>query len=282
MTLFQLAVLAVIQGITEFLPISSSGHLVLLPALTGWQDQGLALDVAVHVGTLVAVMLYAWRDIWIMIRDLVLLFRGKTGPGLRLIGLLILATLPVVGAGYLVHHYLGEMPRMVEVVAWSTLGFGLLLGLADKIGVTLFRQEHLGWGSALAIGFAQCLALIPGASRAGVTMTAARFLGYERQAAARFSMLLAIPAILGAGVLKGKDLIETGDPILTEQALIAAGMACVAALIAILLMMAWLKRASFTPFVWYRVFLGGALLAWVYWGDTAPIVPLVEELLGRF
>lgn len=266
MSIEHLILIAVVQGITEFLPISSSGHLVLIPALTGEADQGLVIDVAVHVGTLLAVCLYLWRDLARMTLGTFRGLRGRRDPGFRLALQIVLATIPVVGAGYVLSRYFGGMPRSPEIVAWATLGFGILLGVADRMGMTIRRIEHMRYGEALTIGIAQVLALIPGTSRSGITMTAARALGYERQEAARFSMLMGIPTILAAGVLIGLDLYELGDVELTADALIAGGLAFVAALVSIILMMGWLRRASFMPFVIYRILLGAGLLIWLYTG----------------
>jgi undecaprenyl-diphosphatase len=264
-TLFQITILALIQGITEFLPISSSGHLVLLPTLTGWEDQGLVMDVAVHVGTLGAVMLYFWRDVWRMLVGIVKLFTGRLDAGAKLALYIIVATIPVIGAGFALKESVHmDLLRSAEIIGWTTLGFGLLLWVADRSGMTVRRVEHMGWGSAIAIGLAQVLALIPGTSRSGITMTAARFMGFERPDAARFSMLLSIPVILGAGVLAGKDVIDAGDPVMTGNVLLGAGLAFASALVAIAVMMSWLKSAGFGIFVLYRVALGVGLLTWVY------------------
>ena len=264
MSIEHLLLVAIIQGITEFLPISSSGHLILIPHLTGRDDQGLVIDVAVHVGTLLAVVIYLWRDVGRMVAGTLRGLRGRRDPGFTLTLQVVLSTLPLVGVGYAVSQYLGGMPRTVEIVAWATLGFGILLWVADRLGMTIRRIEHMRYGEALFIGVAQVLALIPGTSRSGITMTAARMLGYERTEAARFSMLLGIPAILAAGTLTGLDLYERGDARLTVDALIAGGLAFVSALVAIVVMMGWLRRASFTPFVVYRILLGGGLLVWLY------------------
>jgi undecaprenyl-diphosphatase len=263
-TELHILVLALVQGVTEFLPISSSGHLVLVPIFGGWADQGLMMDVAVHVGTLGAVMIYFWRDIWFMLRGVIRVSKGKSDPGARLAGLVVFATLPVIAAGFLLNEFIGPSFRTIEVIGWTTLGFGILLYISDKMGLTIRRVEHTGIADALIIGLAQCLALIPGTSRSGITITAARFLGYERVDAARFSMLLSIPAILGAGTLKGWELYQAGNVQLTNDALTAAGLAFVAAFIAIMVMMAWLKRASFTPFFIYRLVLGTGLLYFAY------------------
>jgi undecaprenyl-diphosphatase len=262
--LLHLAILALIQGLTEFLPISSSGHLAMVPHVLGWPDQGMVMDIAVHVGTLGAVMVYSWRDIARMLVGLFRTLKGHRDPGLRLVTLLVVGSIPVVIAGFLVSRYLGDALRTLEIIAWSTIGFGLILGFADRIGMTIRRIEHMSHGAALFIGLAQVLALIPGASRSGVTMTAARILGFERADAARFSLLLGIPAILGAGTLGGLKLYQAGDVSLGLDAAMAAGIAFVAALISITVMMAWLRRAGFMPFVIYRLILGGALLGWIY------------------
>jgi len=263
-TLVQLAVIALIQGLTEFLPISSSGHLILIPSVTGWQDQGLVIDVAVHVGTLGAVMAYLWRDIWTMLKGLCKPGNVRRNPGLKLMAHLIIATVPVVIVGGLVFTHVGDMLRSAVVVGWATIGFGVLLYIADRFTVTINRVEHMTWGRALIIGIAQVFALIPGASRAGTTITMARWLGFERTDAARFSMLMSIPAILAAGGAATLKLIEDDALHVLADAIVAGAMAFVAAFIAIVLMMSWLRTASFTPFVIYRLFLGVAILAWAY------------------
>ena len=270
MPFIQSIVLAAVQGITEFLPVSSSGHLILVPKLTGWPDQGLAIDVAVHVGTLAAVMLYFWRDIG-GIAGAVLRAGGQTAnqrpldQELSLLIKLIIATLPVVVAGYWVNETINEdLLRSVKIIGWTTLGFGLFLWLADKSNMTIRRLEHITYGGALVIGLFQILALLPGTSRAGITMTAARFLGVECQDAARFSLLLSIPVIIAAGSLKGWELFRSGNQVLIDDALTVGGLAFLFALVAIAFLMFWLKRASFTPFVVYRVILGAALLYYAY------------------
>jgi undecaprenyl-diphosphatase len=273
----QIIILAAIQGITEFLPISSSGHLLLAPKLTGWADQGLMMDVAVHVGTLFAVILYFWRD---MIAFILALFRSvnqvatrrRLDPEFGVMVKLIFATLPVIGAGFLVDMYYQDLLRNVEIMAWATIGFAILLYWADKSSMTIRRMEHITFFGALVIGLFQVLALIPGTSRAGITMTAARLLGVERQDAARFSLLLSIPVILGAGTLKGKELYETGNEIMINDALTIAGLSFLFALVTLSLLMVWLRRASFTPFVIYRLLLGAALLYIIYWAPDFTLI----------
>jgi len=259
-----IVVLALVQGITEFLPISSHAHLQLVSAFTGWPDQGLMIDVAVHVGTLGAVMVYFWRDLWDMTAGVLRLLMGRGSRGARLAGYLIVGTLPALAAGYLVSRYYPNGIRGVEIIAWTTLGFGVVLYIADKVGMTVRRIEHIKLGDIFIIGCAQVLALIPGTSRSGITMTAARILGMERRDGARLSMLLSIPVIIGAGSLKGWELYQSGNAALTYDAILAAGLSFMAALMVMAALMAWLKRYTYTPFVIYRIALGVFLLAVVY------------------
>jgi undecaprenyl-diphosphatase len=263
-SILHIVVLTLVQGVTEFLPISSSGHLVLVPIFTGWPDHGLIIDVAVHVGTLFAVILYFSRDIIAMLKGVVMAARGRKDPHAKLSGLLVLATIPVFAAGYGLKYYGVDGLRSLNVIAWTTLGFGVVLWISDKVGMTLRRVEHLGVSDAIIIGFAQVLALVPGTSRSGITMTAARILGMERSDAARFSMLLSIPTIIGAGALSALDLYRIGDLHLTVDAIFVAGLSFVTAMVAISFLMTWLRRSSFAPFAIYRIFLGGGLLGLSY------------------
>ena len=264
MPLTHLTILALIQGLTEFLPISSSGHLIIFPKLLDWQDQGITIDVAVHAGSLLAVLIFLWRDIGRILLELGQLARPGRPSAPPLLHLLLVASVPVIVVGFLVSTVMQDLTRNIEVIGWATLLFGILLGFSDRIGMTLNRFQHMRYFDALLIGLAQILALIPGASRAGVTITAARFLGYERASAARFSLLLAIPAILGASVLKGLDIFLSNNVNLGIDFLIAAGISFCAALASISIMMKWLNRAGFMPFVVYRIIMGTLLLAWVY------------------
>lgn len=265
MTMLQLIVIAVVQGITEFLPISSSGHLALTGQVCDWPDQGILMDAGVHVGTLLAVVLYCHRDLFTMTGGLYQLSRGRMTDGGRMLIHLVIGTIPLVIFGFLLVKFdLVDTFRTIEVIGWTTLGFGVLLYIADRVGITVKRVEHMRFGGAIVIGLFQALALIPGTSRSGITMTAARMLGYERHDSARFSMLLSIPAILAAGTLTGMELLEQGNAQFTNDVLIAGGLAFATALVAIIAMMAWLKVASYTPFVIYRLILGVLLLGWAY------------------
>jgi len=266
MTLFQLLIVAIIQGVTEFLPVSSSGHLILLPSLTGTPDQGLAIDVAVHVGTLLAVILYFWADVRIAAGGLMRLARGKVDtPGAFLAMCLIIATIPAVIAGLIIKVTgLDQAMRSVAVIGWTMLLFGLVLYWADRTGATTRTSDRWTLKDAALMGLAQCLALIPGTSRSGITITTARKLGYDREGAAKLAMLMSIPVILASGAILSLDIIGDANWALLRDASIAAAFAFLAALLALVVMMRLLRSISFTPYVIYRVALGIGLLIWAY------------------
>ena len=264
MSLLQIVTLSVVQGLTEFLPISSSGHLILVPYLTGWPDQGLAIDVAAHVGTLAAVLIYFRRDVLGLLRGFFRLFIGHVTREGRLALYLLAATIPALAIGYAMEKFAGGTPRRIEVVAWATIGFALVLWLADRIGMRVKRLEHMTLGQALAVGIAQPIAFIPGTSRSGITMVVARLMGYERQEAARFSFLLSIPAIVAAGLYEGLKLVKAGNSEAVSGAGLAMVLSAITGLAAISFLMRWLRRSSFAPFVIYRLILGVGLLVWLY------------------
>lgn len=266
MPLSHILVLALVQGLTEFLPVSSSGHLILVPILLGWPDQGLAIDVASHVGTLAAVLAYFWRDVGRMLTGLGRLARGQLDQGGRLVGLLLAATIPALIVGFAVERFAGTALRHVEVVAWTMIVFAVVLYAADRIGGVRRRLEQMVLPQAVAIGLAQVLAFVPGTSRSGITMVAGRLLGFERTEAARFSFLLSIPAILAAGLWEGLHLFRDSEPGLLGAALLTALFAAIAGFLAIALLMAWLRRFGFVPFVIYRLIFGAVLLYLVYAG----------------
>lgn len=266
MSELHLLLLALIQGVTEFLPISSSGHLALFPALTGEADQGLTIDVAVHVGTLVAVVIYFRAEVADAIIGAGHVLTGRLStPQARLALLLAVSTVPVVIAGLALKLAgLDEALRSVEVIAWTTLIFGGILWVADRYGAQARGWREWTWRDALVMGLAQAVALIPGVSRSGITMTAARGLGYERVDAARLALLMSIPTILAAGTLATGDLISSGDAQLGLDAVLAAALSCLAALAALAVMMRMLRDWTMTPFVIYRLALGLALLAYIH------------------
>ncbi len=267
MTFLNILTLAIVQGFTEFLPISSSAHLVLLPVVTGWPDQGLMIDVAAHFGSLAAILVYFWRDVLALVRGFLglVFYRARTREGLLGVFMLI-ATVPAVAMGLAIKQVWPEGIRDPLVIAATSIGFGALLYLADRFGRSTRNMLDLGWKGALAIGCAQAIALIPGTSRSGITMTAARFLGLTRVEAARFSFLLSIPAVAGASLLEGLEIAGAGDAGLVTDAALSAGFTFIAALAAIALLMRWLRTSTFLPFVVYRVCLGFGLLGWLYLG----------------
>lgn len=261
----QIFLLAIIQGVTEFLPVSSSGHLNLLHGLTDLPDQGIIIDVAVHAGTLLAVMIYFRHDVLRLLHGGIEILSPQSTekPSENKFAAIqiIIATLPIlpVGALLVLTGWI-DLLRDPKVVAWATIIFALPLFLADH-----FRQSNIsvaatGWRGAAIIGCAQIFALIPGASRAGVTITAARTLGCTRQDAARFSMLLSIPVIVIFAGLGLMDLLVAGDLTLMGNAALAAVLAAATALVSIHLFMKMTAKLSLLPFVLYRLVLGASLL----------------------
>lgn len=264
MPLTQLLILALIQGVTEFLPVSSSGHLILLPSLTGMQDQGQVIDVAVHVGTLFAVILYFRRDVALAATGTLRLLTGRRDTaGAELAFLLLMGTIPVILAGLALKLTgLDDALRSVAVIGWAMLGFGLVLWWADTRSPTVNTDADWNLRDAIIMGLWQAVALIPGTSRSGITITAARRLGYTRQDAAKLAMLMSIPTIIASGTLLGLEVATTADAAAARDGAIAAAFAFVAALGALALMMRLLRSVSFTPYVIYRVILG-AVLIWI-------------------
>ncbi|MCB1837816.1 MAG: undecaprenyl-diphosphate phosphatase [Alcanivoracaceae bacterium] len=265
MTFFQAIVLALVQGFTEFLPISSSAHLILPSQVLGWPDQGLAFDVAVHLGTLSAVVMYYRADLLAMFGGAL---RGvqtrQMNEDLRLGLLVVLATVPAIVAGLVFKDLIETQLRAAMVIVVTTLLFGAVLWLADVTGKRSKTLSALNWRDAVLVGLAQALALIPGTSRSGITITAALFLGYQREQAARFSFLLSIPVILGAATLKLKDLLESPLPV--DWVLMASGYAvsAITAYLTIVFFLRMLDRLGMLPWVIYRFVLGGLLLWMLY------------------
>jgi undecaprenyl-diphosphatase len=248
--------LAVLQGFTEFLPISSSGHLVLAPRVMGWPDQGLAFDVAVHLGTLIAVVTYFRHDLVAMtgawLRSVT---GGPSSPDARLASAVIWGTLPVALAGFFLAGSVETEFRSPLVVASTTGGFGVVLWLADRRGDRSRDHYSLRWREVMLIGLVQVLALVPGTSRSGITMTAGLLLGLSREAAARFSFLLAVPVILAAATLETAHLLEAPEP--ADWTALGVGMAASAlvAYLTIRYFLAYIGRVGMWPFAVYRVLL---------------------------
>ncbi len=255
--------LALLQGLTEFLPISSSAHLILLPELIGWSDQGVAFDVAVHIGTLLAVILYYRNDLRLILIDWLKTLRGDN-PTIhsRLAWHVIIGTLPAVAAGllFVVVDGLSESLRSPLIIAATTLVFGLLLWFSEAIANELRRLKDMRWQDALLVGIFQALAFIPGTSRSGITITAGLFLGLEREHAARFSFLLSIPIILLAGLSNGYKLVSSSEPVQWNMMAVGVIVSAIVAYLTIGWFLRLLDKVGLIPFVIYRLLLGCLLI----------------------
>ena len=261
MDLFQIIALALLQGLTEFLPISSSAHLILLPIITGWQDQGLAFDVAVHVGTLSAVIIYFRHTLYTLLIDWIqsVLQRQLVGDS-KLAWAVLLGTIPVGLAGLAFNDAIEGSLRSPMVIATTTIIFGLLLGWADWQGKQQRTEHQLTWKDVLIVGAAQAIALIPGTSRSGITMTAGLILGLNREAAARFSFLLSIPVIFLAGSLKTIELVQAGVETNWFAIISGAAVSAISAYLCIHIFLKLLEKIGMWPFVIYRLILGVILI----------------------
>jgi undecaprenyl-diphosphatase len=257
----QIVVLALVQGLTEFLPISSSAHLILVPILTEWPDQGLAFDVAVHAGTLTAVVLYFRHELGRMLIEWFASFKGRLTPDARLAWAVLIGTIPVGLAGLMFKDFIETELRSPMIIAVETIVFGLLLWYADQTGKRSRDEYSLMLFDVLVIGLAQALALIPGTSRSGITITAALMLGLKREAAARFSFLLSIPVILLAGSFETMEYLSVARVQDAQPLLIGALISAVSAYACIHYFLKLLDRIGMMPFVAYRLVLGGVLLA---------------------
>ncbi|MFQ1701411.1 undecaprenyl-diphosphate phosphatase [Loktanella agnita] len=264
MTTFNLLLIALIQGITEFLPVSSSGHLILLPSLSGLADQGQIIDVAAHLGTLCAVILYFWADVRLALFGTLRLLRGKIDTqGASLAVCLLIATIPVVLFGlFLKVTGLSEAMRGIAIIGWAMIIFGIVLYWADQSGPLEKTAENWTLKDAFQMGLWQAIALIPGTSRSGITITAARSLGYNRTDAAKLSMLMSIPTIIASAALLSLDVVGAADAGALRDIAIVMAMSFAAALLALTLMMRLLREVSYTPYVVYRLILG-VILLWI-------------------
>lgn len=259
---FQVTILAVLQGATEFLPVSSSGHLILPSLLFAWHDQGLTFDVAVHVGTLFAVLIYFRDELQRLVFALILsVFQRKNSEDSKLAWMLLAATIPAGLSGLLLASQVEQYSRSLILIGVTSIGFGLLLFVSDRFGSKQRTLADMNWKTALLIGFSQVLALIPGTSRSGVTMTAALFCNLDRAAAARFSFLLAIPIITASGLLRGIQLLQAETESVEWFVLLyAIFISAVVAYLCIRYFLQLIERFGFLPFVIYRVLLGIALI----------------------
>ena len=260
MTGLHIIVLAVVQGLTEFLPISSSGHLVLVPYLLEWADQGLAFDVAVHFGSLVAVCVFFREDILGVLRGTGQLLGGNLRLPQASMALAIgLGTIPAAAAGLLFASWIEANLREPSVIIYTLSGYGILMALADRLGKSERIIGDMRIRDAFVIGCAQALALVPGTSRSGVTITAARFMGFKRQDAARFSFLLSAPVILLATLYKGYELITGDAPVPWGELAIGALVSAVVAYLSIEFFMRFVSRIGLAPFAVYRLALAAVI-----------------------
>ncbi|MEO8908093.1 MAG: undecaprenyl-diphosphate phosphatase [Microbacteriaceae bacterium] len=280
MELINALILGLVQGLTEFLPISSSAHIRIVGELLGVPggDPGAAFTAIIQLGTELAVVVYFWRDIVRIIRSWFLALFGRiprNDPDARMGWLVILGSVPIVVLGLIFQHSIETTFRSLWIVAVTLIGFGILLGIADWVGSKTRRLKELTWGHGIIFGFAQALALIPGVSRSGGTITAGLFMGYQRRAAARYSFLLALPAVFGSGlyqlyktikepcVLGSQTAVSGGcapEVFTGVETLAATIVAFVVGLALIAFFMGYISRRSFLPFVIYRIALGVVLI----------------------
>ena len=266
MSVWQIIVLALIQGVTEYLPISSSGHSILVPALTGWPDQGVLTDAITNLGTLLATTLYFWRDVLTMLRGLVDLARRQATAASRLVSNVVIATLPVVVLGLFLHFTkIDESLRSATVVAFNAVFFGILLYAGDAYGLSRNTVDDITPRTALFFGLAQMFSLNPGTSRSGITMTAGRFMGFVRSDAARFSFLMSIPANAAGSVVKVGSALKDHQHIGADM-IVCGVLTFFIGLATIHYLMRYIRNHSFLPFAVYRVVLGAALLGLIYSG----------------
>ena len=265
MDFLNILVLSIVQGITEFLPISSSGHLILLPKFMSWSDQGLGIDIAMHVGTLLAVVLYFYKDSLGLLKGFADFTVQKNSPQEHLFLNVCIATIPVVILGFFLKSMVENEFRQALLVAAMSIIFGVVLFFADKKADENKKQlDGMTMKDALLIGLAQSIALVPGVSRSGITMTAALFLGYSRTDSAKFSLVLSIPTTLAAGILVAYSIYKVGSNVQTTEILLAGALSFIFAFLTIWAMMCWLKSFSFKPFVIYRILLG-LIIFMLYW-----------------
>lgn len=265
MEIFQVVILAVVQGLTEFLPVSSSAHLILVPIFSGWSDQGIAFDIAIHVGSLIAVIVYFNRELRVMLHDWAeSLWTRRSTVNSRLTWAVILGTIPVGLAGLTFKSLIASEMRSPLIMASGLIGFGILLSWSDWRHSGSRSECEMTWKDVFVIGCAQAFALIPGTSRSGITMTAALIMGFNRESATRFSFLLSIPVIMLAGGLEVISLIRNEISVPWDTIVIGTTLAAISAYACIHYFLAFIKRIGMQPFVIYRLLLGTALL-YVFW-----------------
>jgi len=261
---FHLVVMALTEGIAELLPVGSSAHSVLFSAVSGWPEQGLALDLAVHLGLLAALLAYLWRDLLHLVEGFVHLVRGKDEVMARQVPPLLVAALPALVLGWAIQRFAPVDFGGAAMVAWTSIGFALIFLVADRFALTVRRIEHFSLGQAFFIGLAQLLGLAPGIGRIGAVILAARLFACERQEAARMALLLSVPVLACASILEGLGLADAPSVTSTVDLLWAGGIAAVAGFLSVTFLMRWLETGKYGIFVAYRLLVGGALLYLLY------------------
>lgn len=265
MDFIQTLILAIVQGITEFLPISSSAHLILTSQFLGWKDQGVTFDLALNVGTLLAVVIYFRKDVMTIVKDTLASIVQRKKVGTSSLGWMIaFATIPAGLFGLFLMDIVDTHLRSPWVILFTTIFYAILLWLSDKYGKKIKPMESMNFKNAMIIGVAQALALIPGTSRSGVTITTALFLGYDFQTASRFSFLMAIPVIFLATAVKITDDALSLDSLPWGDFIIGCAISFITAMLAIHYFLKWLNRWGMTPYVIYRLLLGVVIAAFIF------------------
>ncbi len=265
MPILHIFILSAVQGITEFLPISSSGHLQMLPMISNLEKQTVLIDVSVHLGTLGGVIIFFFKDITKILNGFSNILKGKKSADGKILIMIVVATIPLIIVGGIVwitnSVYLF---RSIEIIAWTTLLFGILLYISDKFFLTVRNIETITTFQAIIFGLAQVISIIPGTSRSGIIITFARFFGYKRTDSAKFAMLLSIPAIILPGILSTWEILSSENIKLQHDFFISLFVSFIFSLIALSLLMRWLKKSSFFPFAFYRIIIGILMLVWIY------------------
>ena len=256
MDILQAAILGLVQGLGEFLPISSSAHLVIVPWLFNWEDPGLTFDIALHIGTLIAVVIYFWKDWLQLIKKGVTDVRSREG---RLFWYLVLATIPGAMIGLLLEKKAETIFRNPVLIAIMLIALGIVLYWVDRKSAKNIETENISLKTSFLIGLSQALAIIPGVSRSGITMTTGLFLGLTREGAARFSFLLSAPIIFGAAIVKVPHIIAN-PAVITTNFIVGMVVSCVTGLASIGFLLRYLQTKTFLPFAWYRFILGAMIL----------------------
>ncbi|MFO0996912.1 MAG: undecaprenyl-diphosphate phosphatase [Alphaproteobacteria bacterium] len=263
MSLDEIIILALVQGFSAVLPVSAWTHVLIARDVLGWFDPAPAVVFAAHAGTLLAFLLYLWRDIWLIVLGLIPRRKRRRDPGQQLAANLAVASMPILVGGLAVNWFWGPVPSSLSLAAWLSILFGVILYAVDRFGMTIRRIEHMTAPSAFALGLSGMIGLLPGASRVGIVVLAARALGYERRDAMRFSFMLSIPIMIASSPF-GVPPLGSEVSLLDWELLTAAGIACLASFAGMASVLRWVSRERFTAFAVYRIALGIFLLYWLY------------------